>query len=229
MSANTNRYEETEFQYYYSETDDANFFFLIEDINDKWIVDKEKIQKAKVFIRIPSWYEVHEISRLSAKENPYTKERVPVPEKIKDNKLKLLLWKIVDHTGEVFYFNKENIENLHPNLANFFLKKINELIERENCFSGLTDEEERDLSFECFKYYSALRKKRLGRQVKIPIPPAIVVLKRICEMFNCLPDEARKISKEDIDKVFIANEQEYYCEDPKNVGIVDKKNHMGAR
>ena len=145
MSVNLERYEEVEFEYYYTESGDANHFFLIEDIEDYWEVKKEKIQKAKVYIRIPSWYEIHEISRLSVKEDPYTKEKRALPEKIKEYKLRILLWKSVDHTGEVFYFSEENIDNLHPNLASFFLRKINELIIREGCYDGLNDEEERKL------------------------------------------------------------------------------------
>ncbi len=218
-SANLERYEIFEFEYYYTENEESNHFFLIKDIQELWKVKEDKVQTAKVYVKIPSWYEIHEISRLSAKEHPYTKERTTLPEKIKDNKLKLLLWKIEDHTGEVFYFTDTFIEELHPNLAAYFLSIINELIEREGCYDGLTDDEERALSFECFKYYSAIKKKRSGRKVKIPIPPAIVVLNRVCEMFNCTPDEARKISKRDLDQVFIANEQEYFCEDPKNVGM----------
>jgi hypothetical protein len=218
-SANADRYEVFEFEYYYIENNDSNHFFLIKEIEDYWEIKKEKVEKAKVFIKIPCWYDVHEISRLSAKVHPYTKERVPLPEKIKDNKLKLLLWKIEDHTGEVFYFTDKFIEDLHPNLAAFFLNKINKLIETEGCYEGLSDDEASSLSFECQKYYSAIKKRRAGRKVEIPVPPAIIVLKRVCEMFNCTPDEARKISKRDLDEIFLANEQEYYCEDPRNVGL----------
>jgi len=220
MSANQDRYEEIEFEYYYFEENDTNYFFLIENLKFFWEISKEKIQKAKVFIKIPSWYDIHEISRLSSRKNPYTKQRISIPEKTKENKLRMLLWKIEDHSGETIYFTKEIIEDLHPELASFFLTKINDLLHREGCFDGLSEDEERDLSLECFKYYSAIKKRRSGRKnIDIPTPPAIIVLKRICEMFNCTPDEARKISKKDMDEIFIANEQEYFCEDPKNVGI----------
>lgn len=218
MSSNQKRYEIVEFEYIYVESDEVNYILLVDDVEFNGLKD-ERIEKAKVYIKKPSWYEMHEVYRLSASIDPYTKKKEIISEKIKENKLKLLLWKIEDHTGEVFYFNEETIGDLHCNLANFFLIKIAELVEKSGCTSSSTEEEERQLSLDCFKYYSAIKKKRAGRRVEIPTPPAIVVLRRICEMFHCLPDEARTISKDDIDKVFLASEQEFYCEDPKNVGM----------
>ena len=101
--------------------------------------------------------------------------------------------------------------------------EIDNLIEKNHNGDGLTKEESNELAYDCYKYYSASNKKQSGNNTsEIPVPPAIVVLKHVCEMFHCTPDVARRISKRDIDMMSVANEQQSICREPSAIGLGDK-------
>ena len=101
MAKNHERYELIEFDFIYEEKDGANYLVLLDDIKDFYLVDEKIIRKGTAYIRYPSWYEMHEISRLSAKRNPYTGKKTQSIDEIKKNKLKVLIWKLIDDEGEV--------------------------------------------------------------------------------------------------------------------------------
>jgi len=212
------KYISIKIQYYYVERHGTGFFYVIDDIDKFFSIDSSKVKTLEVVIRHPTWYEIHEITRKSTVVGYFNKKKFVVREKMKDFKLKDLVIKFIDE-DQTISINPDKIDQLIPELATYILEKIDEVIFNSGNFSGLQKEEEKELGYECFKYYSALRKKAYGVKADIPTPPAIVVLKRICEMLKCTPDEARSISKRDLESLFIAEEQEYVCKDPRACGV----------
>ena len=115
--------------------------------------------------------------------------------------------------------DRDLAENLHPSFAIFILNKIDDVIIK-NYEGGLTGEEAKDLANDCYKYFSSLKKKQLGEEgIAVPEPPSIVILFRICEMLKCTLDEAKKMSKRDIDAIMVMREQENICSNPSLIGM----------
>ena len=197
---------------------------MLEDLEDNYTIDPSLIKKAKVYIKIPTWVETHEINRLSSKKDPYLRTFSIDESKNKDIKLKLLCLKIEDDEGNVYNVDDDFVDNMHPELAVFLMKEItNESLDL-GAYDSVTKEEERKLAYECYCYFSAIEKEERGiNAITIPIPPAIIIVRAVCEMLGCTPEQARSISKKDIDSLFIANEQATNCQDPRVIGMAGQK------
>lgn len=225
MSKLQQNFIEIEFKYCCS--NDVNFI-LCEDLCKRFGISNEKFLKmggmvGKAHLLVPSWIDMYGIERKSTKSDPYTEGRVIwLPEKIRINKILKFLKLLIDHTGRVYFINRKFIENLDPSLGSFLTEKIDDLID-EFVGDGLSKEEQKDLSYECFNYFSAVEKVRSGKEnVDIPPTPECVLLERICKEFNCTPNIARQMSKRDIEMFLIMREQENICKNPIIAGRVDK-------
>lgn len=214
--------EVIEFRYIYFKIDGNENFIFLEGDEPKEILKKAHI--GKVYIRIPTWVEMHDIFRISTKRDvdpavAHKKRRYIDAELFKDAKLKKLCIKFVDHEGEETIVDNDYIDELNVRLAGFVLQKIDEIISKYYTMDGISEKEAKDLSTDCYKYYSSIFRKQSGELEDVPTPPSIIILKHVCDMFKCTPDVARTISKRDIDMINIAEEQQSLCRNPGMIGL----------
>ena len=179
---------------------------------------KKKCKKGEIYILIPSWVEMQDIYQSSSERNIMTKKYELNYSKLKMNKIAHLCRKVIDGDGVVHIFTKKMISKMNVSFAQFVLTKIDDIIDKYYVGTGLTHAEEKELSHECYKYYNAIYKNRSGKIVQIPPCPAPVILLDVCDRFSCTPDIARNISKQDIDMMMIAKEQENICKNPYLIG-----------
>jgi hypothetical protein len=117
----------------------------------------------------------------------------------------------------------ELVKEIDPDLGNFILNKIDEII-CKYYDPGLDEEEIKKLSSELGRYYRYINRARYGaKDLQTVNPPAIVILVRICEIMNCNLEEAKKMSKRDIDQIFLMEEQKALCKEPSLIGLPDGK------
>ena len=202
-------YEIFEFKYYSGEYNNSEQFILFED--DDFVKGKNCFS-GELYIVAPTYIEFQDLYQMSSTMNAMTRQYEVNLGKIKMAKLLVLCSKIIDHEGQVHFPSEDFFLNMDINFAEFILRKIEYVINKYYTGSGLTEEQEQKLELACFNYYKNLEKKRHGKEVVIPPAPGVVSLLRVCEEFNCTPDKARKISKRDIDSIFIAKQQKNICE-----------------
>ena len=196
-------------------------------INDK-DVDKKKCKKGEIYLLMPTWVEMQDIYQSSSERNIMTKKYELNHQRLKLNKITRLCMKIIDGRGESHVMSKDMFEKMNVPLSQFILMKADEIIDKYFVGTGLSKGEEKSLSYECYKYYSAVQKRRAGKNSPVPPCPAPVLLMDICKTFNCTPDTARRISKRDIDMMMIAQEQEEHCKNPNLIGM-DASRSTGKR
>ena len=214
---NNVHYEVFEFQYISGKYSGVDIFVLLEDL----IAENKKhlIYTGEIYILVPSWVEMQDLRMCSCKMNLMTREYEVDNDAIEYNKIFKFCTKIVDHNGEPFMMTEDRADELYPSLARFIGEKIDEVIYKYYFGTGLSNEEEKKLSSACYKYYSTSNKVAQGVQgVTVAPAPGIVSLLNICELFNCTPDVARKISKKDIDSISIAYSQKNLCNNPSTIG-----------
>jgi len=204
-----------EFKYLYQKTKECESFFLLENS----FFNPKKYFIGKAYILIPSWVEMQDLYQSSSELNIMTNKYEVESEKLKNNKLVKFCSKLVNHENDTFLIDSDFIYDLDPQLGHFLLRKIDEVIDEFYSGSSLSEEEEKELANRCYKYYSAINKRGYGKKVKIPPPPGVVLLREICQHFNCTPDVARRISRRDIDMMQIAKEQENLCSHPGMIGL----------
>lgn len=219
IETNNLRYMICEFNYILDYYDENEVFFLLDE---KFKIKGQKT--GEIYILIPSWLEMQDLYQRSSKYNIMLKTHEIDEDLLVNNKIRVLCSKIVDSKGKSTVMSHDVVSNLHSTLAQFILDTTDEVIEKYYVGTSLNKEEHNDLTDDCFKYFSSVGKKRMGRKnVNVPPVPAPVLLMRICKMFNCTPDIARKISKRDIDMIMISREQESLCEDPAVLGFGDAR------
>jgi len=209
------------FDFFY---DTGNDHFFLLDNNESF--PKEFISNGRIYIKVPYWTDMHDVRRKSLRSNPFNRYEFILDKSLyKINKILAFCRWIEDDDGDMFEIDRDMAENLHPSLAIFILGKIDDVIVK-HYEGGLTNEEAKELANDCYKYFSALKKKQLGKEgVAVPEPPSIVILFRICEILKCTLDEAKKMSKRDIDSVMVMREQENICSDPSLIGMSPTKNN----
>ena len=201
------------------------FNYIIIDENFLFVNLKESnpfFKTGKVYIKIPTWLDMHDIRRKSLDVNPFNrKERKLNVSKFCINKIKQLCIRLEDEDGEVTTdFSKENyLDQINPDLGDFIVSKIDKLISKNVDF-GLSSEESKQLKDDLFNYYRAVYRQMKGdSKIAVPDPPSVVLIHSICKMFHCLPEEAIKIPKRDIDMHFLMREMETHCQNPHNIGM----------
>ncbi len=192
------------------------YFILLEEFNENRI---KNYKNGKIYIIIPSWVEMQDVYQSSTEKNIMTNKYELSFDKLKMNKISKLCVKIETAEGEVFLITKKKIQKMHPIFVQFILKEIERVISTHYVGSGISKEEEKEMAYECYRYYSTMKKKQMGKKVTVPPCPGPILLMNICNTFNCTPDVARKISKRDIDLIMLAKEQESICEDPRVIGL----------
>lgn len=205
----TRDHEVYEFNYIIGKTDaDEDIFILCENLR---IQKSKKIKKGKIYIRMPNWAIMHELNRISSYKNPFDTRKSPIlQDKLRDQKIKHFLIKIQDQIGNEEKTGKDLIDNLDPALANFILLKIDDLIDEHYVDSGLTDEDSKALAYDTFMYYKGVFQQSGGKgdPKKIPIPPSIVLVRRLAELFHINPDEIKKLSRRTVDEIFLCLQAE---------------------
>lgn len=214
-------YEVFKFKYFHHK----DRFIFLGDLEK----NQEHIKEGEFYVLIPSWYEMHEIYRLSTGYHPVDREPFVHVPTYKDNKIKFLLKRIVDGDGQTVIPEKKLIEHMDAPMAVFILNKIDEVIQKYYYNTGLSEDDKDKLVMDCFNYYRAKQKSRYDPYILVPSPPAIIVLMQLCERFTCVPMEARKIWKGDLDAMMIASEQENITKNPDNIGLSDKNKHIRLR
>ncbi len=211
-------YEVFDFRYISGIFNGDNEFILLENVNFQ--IDKEKIKTGKIYIVIPSWVEMQDLYQCSSRKNPMTLQYEVCSEKMNENKIYKLCPKIIDENEKTLIMSKVVAENLYIDLIEFISEKIDEVIHRHYVGIGLSKEEQKILEYSCYKYYAACQKQVRGEyQVVLPLAPGAVVLLNICDIFNCTPDVARRISKKDIDMITIAKNQKDITKNPQMTGM----------
>lgn len=206
------------FEFYYYDIDDI-FIFLGEKS------DITSAQKGKIAIRTPYWTDIYDINRMSkgvsreiTPTNPFGKKQVKVlPERYKDNKIKVLVEFIEDSNGEKYYINNELVERMDVDLSRFILLKIDEVIDDNPIISLEKDEGDR-LAKDCYQYFSSLKKQKRDPKIEIPEPPSIIILLRLSSMLNRSIEEIKRMDKRDIDSIMIMNQQEQITKNPAMIG-----------
>lgn len=196
------------------------FFLLDENFNIKGS------KRGEVFILIPCWLEMQDIYQSSSEYNIMTKDYDINEHLFVMNRVRRLCLKIVDEDGKSEIIGGD-ASWLHPTLGQFIEEKVEETVERFYSGSGLSKKEGDRLKYDCYKYFSAMQKNALGKRAIIPPVPSPILLMRICKIFNCTPDVARKISKKDIDMVMISREQEDLCQNPAALGFGTPRKKLG--
>ena len=204
------------FKYVSGVRNGRKFFIFLENISKKFI---RNYKIGKIYILIPSWVEMQDVYQSSSEENIMTRKFEINFDFLKINKIGRLCVKIEDAEGGVLLLSKKEVNKLEPSLAQFILSEIDDIINKHYLGSGLSKGEEKELAYECFKYYRAIKKQQAGKKVVIPPCPGPVLLMNVCKTFSCSPDVARNISKRDIDLIMLAKEQESICEDPRLIGL----------
>lgn len=209
----------------------VDFYYLIIEGGKCFILQEDMVNNAKrkgfdvkigrAMLRIPTWLDLYDIQRKSSVRDPYDQGKSYIdPHKYMDNKLKALVKQIITHDGQVYNIRFEDVENMEYGLMLDLVDPINKMIDIYCPEDGLSDQEAQELSRDCYRYYSSINKKQAGdTHARVPQPPSIIILKQVCEFFNCTPNEARKVDRRDIDMMVIAKEQESICSNPSLIGL----------
>lgn len=215
-------FEVVPFAYLLREWNDDSLFILLDSDIEKY--KGKNVLFGEIYIIIPSYIEMQDLYHFSSEKNIQTNKYELNYDWLKLNKLNYLCHKIVDHNKESHPLTGELIDNMYPNLANFIILRINEVIGKYYSGMGLTKEREDQLKYKCFNYYKAVNRKEMGYQgIIVPPPPGAVLLASVCEMFQCTPTEARRINKKDLDYIMLAKSQESFCSNPDNIGGTSEK------
>lgn len=206
----SSKFEVFEFQYFYNDI----FVFLREENKCS------RSMIGKIYIRIPTWADIYEIRRLSVRPDPYNRHKTIFDQKKwTKNKISILVWKLEDEDGECSRINDDIYDNIDPFLCFFISQKVDEIISKYYD-AGLSEEESKKLATDCYNYYRAVEKyKRGDKNIRIPEPPAIVLIKKIAEVAHCSLDEAKLMPKRDIDSLLVSIEQEGICSEPSAIGL----------
>jgi hypothetical protein len=213
VSINKIDYEVIKFYYIDGKYNGDDYFSLLDECSK----ENSKIKCGEIYILIPGWVEMQDLYQKSSEQDIQTKKYVINLQKLRMNKIKLFCIKIVDNESKSHFINDELINNMYPSLGNFILRCIDDVISVYYMGSGMSSEMEKQLAYDCYRYYSAIEKKRHGKDVIIPPCPGVVMMLNICQMFDCTPDIARNISKKDIDMILIAKEQENLCKNNPDI------------
>jgi len=216
-----------DFLYIFKENKEKQEIFQVFSPEDKKIPRKTK--KGKAYIRYPNWAIMNDISQQSGVMDPFTNKLKIDSYKFNDYKIKRLLYKIEDEEGNITEVNDDFVNKLYPSLANYLLNHIDRIITNEQLEDGMNDDEKKELEWQVFHYFRNTKKRQAGiRGVLQPPTPSVVILKQICEMFHCTPDEARRISRRDLDALQIVSKQEEICQNPDLIGLTPR-DHIGGK
>jgi hypothetical protein len=212
-------YEVVQFKYMKYSVESEEFIVLLE--NPDWSIEGKGFEIGELYIQIASWVEMQEIARMSMTKNIMTSKYELDRNEYMYNKIKVLCRKIVEADGTTHFFSDKIMENIDIDMGFFIARNVDLTIIKYYTDTGLSVEQEKELNLACYDYYAAVYKKAMGKEnVSIPPAPGIVSLMGICEIFDCTPDVARKISKRDIDAIGIAKEQESICRNhPEMLGF----------
>jgi hypothetical protein len=144
-------------------------------------------------------------------------------------KIKRMVISIEDAEGNVTKIDDKTVDSMVPQLANYILKKIDSILEIDYRDAALSRDEAREISFEIFKYLKKKRDIDNGKFVVIPPPPSALVLYQLCEKYNILPDEARKINMRDLEIMKIVADQQDVIDNPIKYGNGPKDAHIKFR
>ena len=210
-----------------------NFFYKEIDVCGSkivYLVEEEfakKIAKTgKAYIKRPTWSIMNDISRISGVFNPFSKQYDIDVYKYRDFKLKRLLLGIEDSNGVFTKVDDKVVDSMVPQLANFILEKIDNILEIDYKDQSLTRDEAREISHEIFKYLKKKRDRDGGKLVTLPPPPSALVLYQLCEKYNILPDEARRINIRDLEIMNIVAEQTDIVNNPAKYGNGPKDKYI---
>ena len=219
---NNVHYEVFNFKYVFGKFNGSEEFILLEDI--EYEIDEKKVSNGKIYIIIPSWVEMQDLYQCNSEKNPMTQKYEVNVDKMNMKKTYKICTKIIGEDNDVLIMSRFAVENMCIDLVYFINEKIEEVIYKYYIGTGLSEEEQKDLEYDCFKYYTACQKRARGEHnVSMPFAPGAVSLLNICDMFGCTPDVARKISKRDIDMIAIARNQKDFTSNPVTTGFNPKK------
>ena len=213
-------YEIVNFFILYNSDDDCSNVVVF----DEYSIIKKGInkKKCKLYILIPSWFEMQDIIQKSSEKNIMTKKYEINQLSFRFNKIRVLIKKI-DIEGEQIYLTNDMIRRMNIEFASFVSYCVDNVISKYYVGTGLIEDEARELSNDCFKYYKSKFDISIGKNAVVPPCPSAIILMNICEIFNCTPDVARKIDRKDIEMFFIAKSQQEICNDPSNIGYSNLK------
>lgn len=224
IEINSLRYIVYEFNYIFDYHNGNEVFFLLDE---NFNIKGQKT--GEVYIVIPTWLEIQDIYQSSSRYNIMTKEYDIDDDLYEFNKVQKLCFKIVENGEKTIYINGENVECLYPTLGEFVSDMADDAIGRFYTGTGLSSEESKKMSDDCYKYFRSIYKESLGGIYSVTPPqPAPVLLARMCEIFNCTPNVARRISKRDIDMIMISREQKDICQEPSAIGLGKAKDAWGG-
>ena len=216
ISIDNINYEVFTFKYYSGIYNGEDYFVLLDDFN----IEGKHCHLGELYIIVPSYIEYQDIFQLGSWQNAMTRQYEINPDKIKMAKLMVLCLKIIDNENKVYLPSEDLFNNISIDFGTYILEKIEYVINKYYSGSSLSDERVAQLELACFNFYKAVEKRKHGQNVVVPPAPGVVNLLNVCEMFNCTPDKARKISKRDIDMISIARQQKNICETmPERIGL----------
>lgn len=197
--------------FYYQTSEDS----LLTEIYSKEEYDslkekyKKKLKKGKFYLRVPSWSLMGEIHRECSVTDPFTKKQMVEPYKYRDVKIKRMLIRLEDEKGNFFEINDEVVDNMNPDLVLIINEEIDKYFKKYNDFDpGLSEDEARELTMQAYSYFKKRHQKAKGESVNVPSPPAILIIRQLCEQFHITPDEARSIRRKDLEAMSLVSEQE---------------------
>jgi hypothetical protein len=122
------------FKYSIVKVKNTEVFFLLENKNIK----VKHSKTGEIYIRVPSWVEMQDLTQSSCKLNMMTKEYDLDEDLYRDNKIKKFCFKISDEDGNMYQMSDSFFKNLIPIFAQFLLEIIDEVIGIYYAGTGLT-------------------------------------------------------------------------------------------
>ncbi len=216
-----------DFNYREKNIDGNSHIYILDENFDSYL--KNDCKTGKIYLRKPTWALMNDIYRVSGVFNGISKKHEIDPYQYRDMKIKRMVISIEDAEGNITKIDDQAVDSMVPQLANFILRKIDNILEIDYRDDSLTRDEARELSFEIYKYLSKKRDRENGKFAVVPPPPSSLIIYQLCEKYNILPDEARKISLRDLEIMNLVAEQQDIINNPMKYGNGNSDAHIKFR